>query len=95
MLWDTAGQEEFDALTKSYYRGAQVFTMLMMVERKRQLATLVSNATTNSYNWLLLFYKSTSLYFQACVFAFSTTDRASLLAVRKWRKKVRWPSYFS
>ena len=24
MLWDTAGQEEFDALTKSYYRGAQV-----------------------------------------------------------------------
>jgi len=47
MLWDTAGQEEFDALTKSYYRGAQ-----------------------------------------ACVFAFSTTDRASLLSVRKWRKKV-------
>ena len=25
---------------------------------------------------------------QACVFAFSTTDRASLLAIRKWRKKV-------
>ncbi|XP_065184687.1 ras-related protein Rab-23-like [Sycon ciliatum] len=24
MLWDTAGQEEFDAITKSYYRGAQV-----------------------------------------------------------------------
>jgi len=47
MLWDTAGQEEFDALTKAYYRGAQ-----------------------------------------ACVVAFSTTDRASLLAVRKWRKKV-------
>jgi len=23
MLWDTAGQEEFDALTKVYYRGAQ------------------------------------------------------------------------
>lgn len=21
MLWDTAGQEEFDALTKAYYRG--------------------------------------------------------------------------
>ena len=21
MLWDTAGQEEFDAITKSYYRG--------------------------------------------------------------------------
>ena len=23
MVWDTAGQEEFDSLTKSYYRGAQ------------------------------------------------------------------------
>ena len=47
MLWDTAGQEEFDALTRSYYRGAQ-----------------------------------------ACVVAFSTTDRDSLLAVSKWRRKV-------
>lgn len=47
MLWDTAGQEEFDAITKAYYRGAQ-----------------------------------------ACVVAFSTTDRASFLAVKKWRKKV-------
>lgn len=47
MLWDTAGQEEFDAITKAYYRGAQ-----------------------------------------ACVVAFSTTDRDSLLAVKKWKKKV-------
>ena len=47
MLWDTAGQEEFDAITKAYYRGAQ-----------------------------------------ACVVAFSTTDRDSLLAVRKWKRKV-------
>ena len=23
MLWDTAGQEEFDCLTRAYYRGAQ------------------------------------------------------------------------
>lgn len=47
MLWDTAGQEEFDAITKAYYRGAQ-----------------------------------------ACVIAFSTVDRASFDAVRKWKKKV-------
>ena len=26
--------------------------------------------------------------FQACVIAFSTTDRASFEAVKKWRKKV-------
>jgi Ras-related protein Rab-23 len=23
MLWDTAGQEEFDCITRAYYRGAQ------------------------------------------------------------------------
>jgi len=47
MLWDTAGQEEFDAITKAYYRGAQ-----------------------------------------ACVIAFSTVDRASFDAVKKWKRKV-------
>jgi GTPase SAR1 family protein len=25
MLWDTAGQEEFDAITKAYYRGMYLF----------------------------------------------------------------------
>lgn len=47
MLWDTAGQEEFDAITKAYYRGAQ-----------------------------------------ACVLAFSTTDRMSFEAIRHWKMKV-------
>lgn len=47
MLWDTAGQEEFDAITKSYYRGAQ-----------------------------------------ACVLAFSTTDRDSFEAAHSWKMKV-------
>ncbi|XP_064626483.1 ras-related protein Rab-23-like [Lineus longissimus] len=47
MLWDTAGQEEFDAITKAYYRGAQ-----------------------------------------ACVLAFSTTDRDSFEAIPSWKKKV-------
>lgn len=23
MIWDTAGQEEFDAMTKAYYRGKE------------------------------------------------------------------------
>lgn len=47
MLWDTAGQEEFDAITKAYYRGAQ-----------------------------------------ACVLAFSMTDRDSFEAVHSWKLKV-------
>jgi Ras-related protein Rab-23 len=46
-LWDTAGQEEFDTLTRNYYRGAQ-----------------------------------------ACVIVFSTTDRASFVAVESWKDKV-------
>ena len=77
MLWDTAGQEEFDALTKSYYRGAQV--MIIVIDKKKTLLNCYSSSTRSN----------PSLCFQACVFAFSTTDRASLLAVRKWRKKVR------
>jgi len=28
MVWDTAGQEEFDAITKSYYRGAHVCVLV-------------------------------------------------------------------
>ena len=31
MLWDTAGQEEFDALTKAYYRGAQVIVIVIAI----------------------------------------------------------------
>lgn len=42
------GQEEFDAITKAYYRGAQ-----------------------------------------ACVLAFSTTDRMSFEAVKEWKMKVK------
>ena len=80
MLWDTAGQEEFDALTKSYYRGAQV--MIIVIDKKKTLLNCHSSSTDQ-----------TPLCFQACVFAFSTTDRASLLAVRKWRKKVRRGRY--
>lgn len=47
MIWDTAGQEEFDSMTRAYYRDAE-----------------------------------------ACVVAFSTTDRASFEAVESWIAKV-------
>ena len=28
MLWDTAGQEEYDSITKAYYRGAQACVLV-------------------------------------------------------------------
>lgn len=31
MLWDTAGQEEFDAITKAYYRGKAEFRTVFKV----------------------------------------------------------------
>lgn len=30
MLWDTAGQEEFDAITKAYYRGIPITGALLL-----------------------------------------------------------------
>lgn len=48
IIWIITGQEEFDAITKAYYRGAQ-----------------------------------------ACVLAFSTTDRMSFEAVKEWKMKVK------
>ncbi|KAL7748339.1 hypothetical protein RI367_006300 [Sorochytrium milnesiophthora] len=47
MLWDTAGQEEFDQITRQYYDGAN-----------------------------------------AVVLVFSVTDRASMDAVKSWKRKV-------
>ena len=31
MLWDTAGQEEFDAITKAYYRGEFFFFFFVSI----------------------------------------------------------------
>eukprot|EP00096_Caligus_rogercresseyi_P014796 TRINITY_DN7286_c0_g1_i1.p1 TRINITY_DN7286_c0_g1~~TRINITY_DN7286_c0_g1_i1.p1 ORF type:complete len:296 (-),score=44.27 TRINITY_DN7286_c0_g1_i1:464-1351(-) len=40
MLWDTAGQEEFDAITKSYYRGAQACLIVFSTTDKTSLSTV-------------------------------------------------------
>ncbi|CAB4061222.1 RAB23 [Lepeophtheirus salmonis] len=39
MLWDTAGQEEFDAITKSYYRGAQACVIVFSTTDKASLSS--------------------------------------------------------
>ena len=59
MLWDTAGQEEFDALTKSYYRGAQVgLVMLIMLIMLVMLITPVM-----LFMLIMLFSRLVSLRF--------------------------------
>ena len=35
MLWDTAGQEEFDAITKAYYRGKCLLHYVAYIFLKR------------------------------------------------------------
>ena len=37
MLWDTAGQEEFDAITRSYYRGAQACVFVFSTTDRQSL----------------------------------------------------------
>ena len=71
MLWDTAGQEEFDALTKSYYRGAQVglvmlimLTMLIMLIMLIMLVMLVMLITpVMLFMLIMLFSRLVSLRF--------------------------------
>ncbi|RUS79259.1 hypothetical protein EGW08_012989, partial [Elysia chlorotica] len=43
MLWDTAGQEEFDAITKAYYRGAQacVLTFSTVEDEVGEIAMVI------------------------------------------------------
>ena len=40
MLWDTAGQEEFDAITRTYYRGANACVLACSVTDKESFLAL-------------------------------------------------------
>uniref|UniRef100_A0A803JV74 small monomeric GTPase n=1 Tax=Xenopus tropicalis TaxID=8364 RepID=A0A803JV74_XENTR len=42
MLWDTAGQEEFDAITKAYYRGAQACVLVFSTTDRESFETIPS-----------------------------------------------------
>ncbi len=72
MLWDTAGQEEFDAITKAYYRGEYVLTTIRPLSHVYTSA-LQLTPTPGAH---------------VCVLAFSTVDRDSFLAIEQWKRKV-------
>lgn len=40
MLWDTAGQEEFDAITRTYYRGANACVLACSITDKDSFLAL-------------------------------------------------------
>ncbi|XP_059421555.1 ras-related protein Rab-23 [Carassius carassius] len=42
MLWDTAGQEEFDAITKAYYRGAQACVLVFSTSDRESFEAISS-----------------------------------------------------
>ncbi|KAE8280537.1 Ras-related protein Rab-23 Precursor [Larimichthys crocea] len=42
MLWDTAGQEEFDAITKAYYRGAQACVLVFSTTDRESFQSIDS-----------------------------------------------------
>ncbi|NXT26709.1 RAB23 protein, partial [Syrrhaptes paradoxus] len=42
MLWDTAGQEEFDAITKAYYRGAQACVLVFSTTDRESFKAIPS-----------------------------------------------------
>ena len=80
MLWDTAGQEEFDSITKAYYRGTPFFVFVRL--------SVCMHMSVGSP--LLIAHTSLSGA-QACVLAFSTVDRASFEAIEQWKEKVSYP----
>ena len=79
MLWDTAGQEEFDSITKAYYRGVNIclFVCICM-----SACMFITAAITSPIPGA-----------QACVLAFSTVDRESFEAIELWKNKVKHTSH--
>jgi Ras-related protein Rab-23 len=94
MIWDTAGQEEFDALTATYYRGEG------RGEGKGGKGGRGACIILRAFQHPIARHRSHALATTclppppipagagACAIVFSTTDRASFEAVEKWKKKV-------
>lgn len=83
MLWDTAGQEEFDAITKAYYRGAQACVLAFStVDRDSFEAAHAWKLKVSKYIYFHLTYsyrlRSSDL----------TYGEKLLFEVRFWRKKI-------
>lgn len=74
MVWDTAGQEEFDSITRTYYRGNACCNNARMPISLHFLNTPPPFKFAGA---------------GAAVLVFSTTDQASFHAVKRWKNKVQ------
>ena len=97
MLWDTAGQEEFDAITKAYYRGELLClpSTCRTVFFKNNIVNFIIYHFLTIINCHIWFYcKQLQLCCcivvgaQVCVLTFSTIDRESFEAIERWKEKV-------
>ena len=94
MVWDTAGQEEFDAITKAYYRGAHRVPLIghstqsppffQLLELKKTQQTMCHRVMSHHIMSFLFFLSGA----QVCIIVFSTVDRESFLAIERWKNKV-------
>lgn len=93
MLWDTAGQEEFDAITKAYYRGAQACVLVFStVDRDSYKAVeswkrKVENEC--SHIIMVLIQNKIDLIDQAVIAKEESEELAKRLRVRFYRASVK------
>ena len=80
MVWDTAGQEEFDSITRTYYRGILASSAARASSRKETYTTKRGNEYAIE--------PAGAAGACAAVLVFSTTDQASFQAVTRWKDKV-------
>lgn len=102
-LWDTAGQEDFDALTRSYYRGAALAELCFYHACYTSLCcfplpilpcpleagpALISPTYGSSPHPDTSVRQTKNAGAKAAVLVFSTSDVASLKALPQWKAKV-------
>lgn len=93
MLWDTAGQEEFDAITKAYYRGAQACVLVFSTVDRESFQAIESwkKKVENECGGVptVLVQNKIDLVDQATVHREEAEDLAKRLKLRFYRTSVK------